>query len=604
MKTIKKIFLSFLALAMVVGCSSSTDTNDTEEETSASSMTDGKYQGTATGIEGEIVIEITVADNQITACDVVEDNETAGVGEKALEIIAESLVENQSLAMDSVSGATITSNAAKSAIGDAITAAGGDVSEWKSRTIEVEAVDETLEYDIVVVGAGLAGLTAAVTAEQNGAKVALVEKTGIIGGTSIFSSGNFLAAQDEETIADVVSAWVKRNKLQEVNEVDVDKVESLLSVSPEVVALYEELGVEFTYDEETYTLCPTPSKKALENSADVVLVDAPTKNKGCESLISTIVETLEADGVDIYMNTTASELISEDGAITGVVCTSKAGTKTFKADSVILATGDYARNDELNAEIAPETVGEYTATAIGNTGDGITMALDNGAVLHEYQESLSGNFHADPYDIPIVGQPNNQFPYSIILVDRDGERKVSEAAGPHDQQVYFIHEDDVDYAWAIMDQEIADTFMNLDTYLEKTASGSTYIQAYKADSIEELAELIGVDATTLAATVEHYNELCAAGEDTDFNKKADYLSAIDDGTYYAVKEYDMTRGNYGGILTNDDFQVIDSEGNAIAGLYAVGLISSGDYFGDYYPGREALSLCAHAGYIAGTVTSK
>ena len=86
---------------------------------------------------------------------------------------------------------------------------------------------------------------------------------------------------------------------------------------------------------------------------------------------------------------------------------------------------------------------------------------------------------------------------------------------------------------------------------------------------------------------------------TQFNKDAKYLNPITEGLFYAVKEYDMTRGNYGGILTNADFQVITEAGEPIPGLYATGIISSGDYFGDYYPGREALSLCAHGGYIAG-----
>ena len=128
---------------------------------------------------------------------------------------------------------------------------------------------------------------------------------------------------------------------------------------------------------------------------------------------------------------------------------------------------------------------------------------------------------------------------------------------------------------------------------------SQLIQAFKADSIEALAEQIGIDPATLAKTVEDYNALCEAGEDTQFGKDAQYLNPINDGTYYAVKEYDMTRGNYGGILTNDRFEVITDAGEAIPGLYAAGIISSGDYFGDYYPGREALSLCAHGGYITG-----
>lgn len=597
MKSFKKLTVTGLSVAMLTSAMCGMPVY-------AEGMADGTYQGTGTGIEGPVSVEITVADGNITDIAVVEDNETAGVGAKALEIIAADVIANQSLAVDSVAGATISSMAMKTAIANAITEAGGDSAEWKSREITVEAVDETLEYDVVVVGAGLSGLTAALTAEKNGANVALLEKQGIVGGTSIFSSGNFLAASTDEMKEAVGEAWNKRNKIQEINQVNMDKVTSLLDVSPEVIAMYEEIGVDFTFDEETFTLCPVPSEKSLENCAVIEMADAAVKNKGGDALIASLESKLIEDGVSIYLNTCATELVkAEDGSVTGVVAESKNGTKTFMANAVILATGDYARNNELNAEIAPETVGEYTATAVSNTGDGLKMALDAGAVLHAYQESLSGNFNADPYDMPVVGQPNNQFPFSVVLVDRDGLRKVSEAAGPHDQQVFFIHEDEVDYAWAIMDQEVADRFLNLDTYLEKTEAGNPYIQAYKADSIEALAEQIGVDAAALSETIAHYNELCEAGEDTDCGKAADYLSAIDDGTYYAVKEYDMTRGNYGGILTSDNFEVVDADGNAIAGLYAVGLLSSGDYFGDYYPGREALSLDAHAGYIAGMQVS-
>ena len=127
----------------------------------AESMSDGKSQGTANGMDGEISIELTVEDGKISDISVLSDNETAGVGAKALGIIADAVVENQSLAVDNVSGATISSMAMKSAIGKAITEAGGDEKEWKEREIVVEPVDETLEYDVVVVGAGLTGLTAA-----------------------------------------------------------------------------------------------------------------------------------------------------------------------------------------------------------------------------------------------------------------------------------------------------------------------------------------------------------------------------------------------------------------------------------------------------------
>jgi len=564
-------------------------------------LTDGIYESSAQGMDGTVSISVTVEGGAITAIDILDDNETAGVGDKALEIIPGRVIENQSLAVDSVAGATISSAAIKAAIADAITQAGGDAAEWRKREVAIDKVDAEYEYDVVVVGAGLAGLTAALSAEQAGAKVALLEKQGIVGGTSIFSSGNFLAAGTDELIPDVVKAWDKRNKLQEVNKVNIELVEKLLAVSPTVLQMYNDVGVEFTYNDESYTASPVPSEKANKNAETIHMVNVNVKSKGGEALIASLAKRLEADGVDVYLSTPATSLLTdESGAVTGVVSENeKTGTKTFKAKAVILCTGDYARDNDLNAELAPETVGEYTATAVSNKGDGLRMAREVGAGVHAYQESLSGNFNADPYDMPVVGQPNNQFPFAILLVDRNGERKVSEAAGPHDQQVFFIYEDEPDHAWAIMDQDVADTFLNLDTYLEKTEAGSTFIQAFKADSIEALAEQIGIEPATLAKTVEDYNALCEAGEDTQFGKDAQYLNPINDGTYYAVKEYDMTRGNYGGILTNDRFEVVTDAGETIPGLYAAGIISSGDYFGDYYPGREALSLCAHGGYIAG-----
>ena len=331
-------------------------------------MADGTYAASAQGMDGPVDIEVTVKDNEITEITVVEDNETAGVGVKALEIIPAKVVETQSLAVDSVSGATISSAAIKAAIADAITQAGGDAAEWRGRTIETVKEDAEYDYDVVVVGAGLAGLTTAVSAESAGAKVALLEKQGIIGGTSVFSSGNFLAAGTEELIPDVVKAWDARNKLQEVNKVNIELVENLLSVSPAVLQMYNDIGVDFNYDDSTFTASPVPSERAVKNASTIEMVDTGVKAKGCEALIASIVDRLEADGVDIYLNTAATSLITDDdGNVTGVVCENeKTGTKTFHAKAVVLCTGDYARNNDLNAELAPETVGEFTATAASN----------------------------------------------------------------------------------------------------------------------------------------------------------------------------------------------------------------------------------------------
>ncbi len=140
------------------------------------------------------------------------------------------------------------------------------------------------------------------------------------------------------------------------------------------------------------------------------------------------------------------------------------------------------------------------------------------------------------------------------------------------QRLYFINDGKANGGWVVMDQEIANNYLHLEQYMASTAKGSKVILAYKENSIEALAKDMGIDPAKLKATIERYNELCAKGIDEDCGKKPEYLSAIDDGTYYAVREYDMTRGNYGGIITGMDGRVLNADGKAIPGLYAAGII--------------------------------
>lgn len=582
-----KRILSIFTISLVIslfGCAK-------QEETASAT-----YTSSTTGVGGDISIEVTFKGDSIDNIEILKDNETAGVGEIALELMKEKVLSNQSVLVDTVSGTTITSNAFLSAVKDTIKQA--NLENLFNKEITQEVTNETYDYDVVVVGSGISGLCAGLKAVESGANVAIIEKLGIVGGTSIFSSGIFLVADDDSKIDTVTNTYLSRNKIQDKNQVDKELVSSMLSIGPDLMKMIQDTGLTYEMKNEVY-FYPDPSEKAIQNASDITLATAKTKQKGGEQLINCLKQAFVKNGGDIYLDTPATSLIQENDEVVGVVSKTDYSTKTFHAKSVILATGDYAQNADMTSELCPIALNDYTATAISNTGDGITMALEVGAVLDDFQESMSGIFAPDPYDMPVVGQPYNSYPYECLLVNSNGERKVSETAGTHDQMIYFVEENEADYGWVIMDQEIANKFLHLDEYLEKTANGSNVIQAYKEDSIEKLAEDIGMDTESLQNTINHYNELCLNGEDTDFQKDKEYLSAIDDGTYYAVKEYNCTRGNYGGIVTNENAEVINQDGSAIKGLYATGIISSGAYFGDYYPGCEALALGAHMGYIAG-----
>lgn len=605
--------MSAMSLAACGASTATTTTTGTTSTTAAettsmnvpelTALKDGTYTSSAKGMDGEITAETLVKDGKIAEINYTSQDETAGVGEKALKLMADSIVQNQSLAVDSVSGATITSAAVRTLVADAITQAGGDANEWKKKEITQEKKDEELQCDVVVIGAGIAGLTAAETAMRNGAKVMLVEKLGFGGGTSIFSSGSFIASQDDAGIPNLVDTWVKRNKITERNPLNMDKINAACAVSPQVLDLLKAANVDYKLND-SGVMVPTPSEQAKKNAANIQLASAEVKVKGGQALVNQLENDLLENGVEIYYNTTAQKLLTDDkNHVTGVLCDSNVGKKTFHAKAVILASGDYAWNDELTEELAPDALHNYTSTAVSNTGDGIKMAVEVGAVKSAFGESMSGCFAPDPYDMPVVGQPNNSYPFDCLLVDKNGTRPVSETLGVHDQMIYFINDNEPDYGWVVMDQEIADKFLHLDDYLNRT-SDSSFIQAYKEDSIEDLAKDMKIDEAALTATVRHYNELCAAGVDTDHEKDAQYLSAIDNGPFYAVKEYDMTRGNYGGIETNVNGEVTDQNQQVIPGLYAAGIISSAGFFGDYYPGREALGVGAYMGFISGENAAK
>lgn len=589
MKKAASLLSVFLVLCMVVSILAFA-------EKAESSVTDGTYTATTKGLASDITVNVTVENGTIVAID-TEQNESAGVGDKAVQLLTERIIENQSLGIDGISGATITTFAFKNAVADALAQSGADINEWKQRGNGRESTDEEFTYDVVVVGSGVAGLTAATRAQLQGAKVAVIEKLSIPGGTTVLAFGAFIASPAEEDESTFAQRWSERNT-QILNPVNMEKLDAMAQISNDVVLMYDEAGVDYSFMGTEFF--SSASEAALEDMAEIQLADAGVAPKGGEQLIDSLVKNMTSKGVDIYYDTPATKLITDgNGNLNGVECETKYGVKTFHCKSVVLATGGYSRNKELCDELAPDTTNNFTAACVGDTGDGIVLARELGAQVSSYNEVLCGALCPDPYDMPVIGQPFDSHPYDALIVNSKGARVFKEDLSPHGQEDKLINEDGADYGWAVLDEAVAARFLNLDEYLSATENGSAYIVAYKASSIEELANLMGIDPAILTETVSHYNALCEAGEDTDFGKDPQYLHALEGNTFFAVKEYDCTRGNMGGLVTDEAGAVLNNEDQPINGLYAAGVVSTGDLLGDFYAGAEGIGTGVYMGYISG-----
>ena len=231
------------------------------------------YTSTVKGMGGEITIEVTFNQDTIQDINILSDNETAGVGDKALELMCNKVLTTQSISVDTVTGATISSNAFLSAVKDTIKQATLE-EHFKNKTDSESTTStysiENHDYDVVVVGSGIAGLCAGLKAQESGANVAIIEKLGIVGGTSIYSSGIFLVAENSNEYETVVNTWLSRNKIQERNEVDKTLVSNMLSVGPDLMEMIKDANVTYEMKNNVY-FYPDPSQKAIQNANQIHL---------------------------------------------------------------------------------------------------------------------------------------------------------------------------------------------------------------------------------------------------------------------------------------------------------------------------------------------
>lgn len=558
----------------------------------------GIYETSVKGNHGPINVRTTFSDEAILEVQVFDHGETAGLTAPVFQRIPQAIVAQQSLNIDAISGATVTSEGIIAAVTLAVEEAGGDVEALKNKDqASNDKLEECLSTDILVVGSGGAGLAAAISAYEHGAKNILVlEKLGTIGGSTGLSGGGIAAPgtkfQREAGIEDTKVSWMSLWKERQAssnpeglypNYEVVDKFMDEAIITTEW--LHDYAGHAYR---QIYGFGVDPVRRLHD---PIEQKDGATLG---QSLIQNLVKFLEDHHIELRTETAVKELIWEDGQLVGALAEGPEAALTIRAKKVILASGGFAKNEEMLQQYVPQAAGtSFTSMATpGATGDGILMALDAGATLYE-EPWIIGLGITSYLQHPVM--QSLMMDWSKVYVNQIGERFMNE------QSHYAIAANqllDQDATWLLLDS--AEQNQALVEALETLLPSD---QAVKAETIEALAEAMNVPPVTLSQTMQQYNEGAEAGQDA-FGKDAEFLAPVRQSPFYAIKMYPLTMGTFGGVKTDEAMRVLKADGSSIENLYAVGETANKVLYNQVYMSGSAVQFALTSGRLSGEHAAK
>lgn len=591
MKTKNRIYLAVRVIAaigvltLILSCGSSENTGQT--------YTPGTYTATAEGYGGDIKISVKVSKNRITGIRVVEHGETPGISDLAISDIPKTIVDKQSLAVDSVSGATYSSKGIKDAVAAALKEAGGDIDKLMVPGSSAKREkDETITADVVVIGAGGAGMAAGVSAHQNGATVIILEKMPKVGGNTISAGGAMNAVDDGSETArkydDSVALHYKQTFEGGDKKGDEALVKILIENAWSAVTWLKSMGMKFK--EEPFTVTGGMWPRAHKPVDPLGTGFFKTYNAYVES----------NEGIEVRLNTKAEKLIVENGRVTGVIAKGQTGnTITVRAKKgVVMAAGGFGQNVAMRQEFnrlwptLDETV--KSTNHPGATGDGIAMAKDVNAALvqMEYIQLL-------PLGDPETGSLSGNIETDVekrIFVNTEGKRFVDEGAR-RDTMTLALFEQPQSKLWIIVDARSYPDGSKKNNFNESIDDLVAAGRAFKGDTLEELAKNIGVPPENLVEAVTEFNKYVASKTPDQFGRTL-YSVPLDKPPFYAGARIPTVHHTMGGIKIDVDTHVIDVNGKIIPGLYAAGEVTGGIH-GSNRLGGNALADITVFGRIAG-----
>lgn len=601
--------------------------------TSSDAGVSGDFTGTAKGFGGDVSVTLTLTDGAITGCTAEGKDETQGVGSEAIAKMPGEIAESGSIAVDGVSGATVTSTAIKEAAAAALTAAGLNPDDYKTAVENnAAAEDSTVDADVVVVGAGGAGMTAAITAAAEGKSVVILESQSMVGGNSVRATGGMNAGktvyQDENEFGE--SAGVEKTlKTAAEKYADNETITALAKTVSEQWAAYQAnptgyfdsvelmeldtmIGGKGINDPELVeTLCANSADAidwldehgiTLHNvssfgGASVKRIHRPVNAEGKtvsvgSYMIPLLQENCEKAGVKMMLDTTATEILTDaNGAAVGVKATGASGeTVTVNAKAVILASGGFGANLDMVVKYKPELKGFMTTNAPGIQGQGIEMAQAIGAATVDMDQiQIHPTVEANTAALITEGLRGD----GAILINEEGQRFIDEV-GTRDVVSAAEIAQTGSYSWLVVDQAMADASSVIQGYIKKgyTVTGATY---------EELGKAMGVDAAAFAETMEKWNGYVEAKNDPDFGRTS-FANPLNTAPYYAVKVTAGVHHTMGGLKINANTEVLNEKGEVIPGLFAAGEVTGGVH-GANRLGGNAVADFTVFGRIAGAAAS-
>ena len=595
--------------------------------------------GTYTGVgdseiggKGAIEVSVTVDENGVvTDIQVTKNGDTAGIADAAVEAMSGRIMAAQSANVDGVSGATMTSEAIKMAVLDAVTAAGLDTVKWSTyvATEAAKADDATYNTDIVIVGAGGAGMTAALTAAEKGADVIILESQAAVGGNSVRATGGMNAAdtpaQDENEFGE--SAGVEKTlKTARTTYADNVTITKLAEEVEKQWADYQANPVGYFDSDELMELDTMIGGKGINNpelveeladesadgvewlkkyginltsvgsfgGASVKRIHRPVNAEGKTIAVGSYMIPLlekaceENDKISIQLETTATTILTdENGKAVGVKAVGATGNEvTVNAKAVILATGGFGANLDMVAELVPALKGFMTTNAAGAQGQGIEMAQALGAATVDMNQiQIHPTVQFDTAALITEGLRGD----GAVLINAEGKRFIDEV-GTRDVVSAAEIAQPGSYSYLVVDQAMLDKSSVIAGYVKRgfVFQGNTY---------EELAEALGVDAATFAETMNTWNTYVEAKNDPDFGRTS-FAQPLNTAPYYAIKVTAGVHHTMGGLVINTDTEVLKADGTAIAGLYAAGEVTGGVH-GANRLGGNAVADFVVFGRIAG-----